>query len=889
MSVRGAVCAAFLLLISKAWAAEPTVAAGATHSLALAADGSVYSWGSDAYGQLGLSRTLFRTQGVTVDLPPAAKVSNAAAGRAHSLAVLGDGSVYSWGDNGSGQLGDGTQAARSLPQKVALAATARRVSSGNDFSVALLQDGTVWDWGMNDNGELGLGKKSSQLTPARIPNLANITQISSGNAHSIALDNAGSIWTWGRNSYGQLGDGAGSQRLTVGKVKLNVTASRVAAGGDASYALDSSGQVWSWGRNDYFQLGDGGSNDRADPALVAGLSKVIALSAGTYGAAAVTQDGKLWLWGGTLQTPTPVTGITSAVDVSMNEQNIDLLLADGSVLALGNNDSGQLGNGTTVRADAFSKAVGLPPMQALATGLQHAMAVSRDGVLWSWGSNASGQLGEARQLERAVPSQIPQLSNVVQIASGDNHALALKADGSVWAWGLNAHGALGDGTEQDKASPVAVIGLPAIKSIYAGGESSAALAVDGTLWTWGSNLSGQLGFDSDTIRYAVKPMQLSTLNSVSSIAVGDRLMLALRRDGTVWAWGENTAGQLGVGDKLPKSGVVQVSGLSNIVAIGAGASHGLAVKADGSVFSWGNGASGQLGNSDSPINQLLPVQVKGLSDIKAVDGGQNYSVAVSNDGKLYTWGANYTGELGLADGNASPTPRLAEGENFASISAGYLHTLALKTDGSAWSFGWNGAGQLGDGTFKDQVTQVGVVNSQLSNFLDLAPNKPRLPIPAGKQPPFLVGTQKLGSNSRLTLSANISLSSFAAGAAGTLANSPTVAAAQVKNSFATSGYNVYVAAVAPGAPATADTAARPVAVYMKTMLASWQAYVGGPMTEYMRGVSENDDKKILVDIVTSTDLSSLLGTQFLIGYGSDADEMLRAGRYRVVYEVTAPR
>jgi len=878
------ILAVFCAALGQAWAAEPAVAAGAAHSLALASDGSVYSWGSDNYGQLGLSRTLFRTQGVTVDLPTASKVASTAAGRAHSLAVLTDGSVFSWGANDSGQLGDGSQTARSLPLPVTLAASAKAVASGSDFSLALLQDGSAWTWGTNDNGELGLGNRTGKLSPARIPNLAAISQIASGNSHSIALDSKGSIWTWGRNSYGQLGDGAGRQRLTVGQVKLSVVATRVAAGGDASFALDTNGQVWAWGRNDYFQLGDGGTNDRADPALVPGLSKVIALSAGTYGTAAVTQDGKLWLWGGSLQTPTPVSGIPAAAEVSMSAQNISLVLADGGLMSLGANDSGQLGNGGTSNSDTFVRALGLPAMQAVATGAQHTLAIARDGVLWSWGSNAGGQLGEARQLEHAVPSLIANLTNVTQIASGDSHSLALKADGSVWAWGLNAHGALGDNSELDRASPVAVTGLPTIKRIVAGGESSAAIAMDGSVWTWGSNLSGQLGFDSESIRYAVKPMQVTTLSDISDIAVGDRLMLALGRDGTVWAWGENTAGQLGIGNKLPKTGVVKVIGLSNVVAIGAGGSHGLAVKADGSIYTWGNGASGQLGNSDSPINQLLPAQVRGLMGIKAVDGAQNSSAALASNGKLYTWGANYTGELGVADGNASTTPRLADGDDFASFSMGYLHALALKTDGSAWSFGWNGAGQLGDGTFKDQATQVGVVNTQLRDFLDLSPSKPRLPIPAGKQPPFLVGTQKLGSNSRLSLSASISLNSFS-----DIVRPTQSAQATAKNSFAATGYNVYVAAVAPGAAATATTAARPAAVFMKTTLANWQAYLGGPMTEYMRGVAEGDDKKIVVDILTSMDISTLLGTQFLIGYGSDADEMVRAGRYRVVYEVTAPR
>lgn len=873
----------FLMALAWAHAADAGVAAGYAHSMALTADGNIYTWGSDYFGQLGQSRTLFRTKGAKVDLPAGVAISTFAAGRGHTLALNTAGDIYTWGQNDSGQLGDGSFTGRSTPAKIAnVKATA--VSAGKAHSVALQADGSVLAWGVNDNAELGNDSDETSKTPVKVLDLPAVKMVKAGYSHTAALDAAGRVWTWGDNSYGQLGDDVYGFYYTAGPVtSLPVKATLIEAGGDATYALDTLGRVWAWGRNDNYQLGNGTLDDSATPILVPGLDKVIAISASRNDVAVVRSDGTFWFWGGdNFPTPTRITGVTGkAVGVSNGELHTLILMADGSILATGSNDSGQLGNGTTTDASGFTTALGLPVVKAVGAGLYHSLALANDGTLYAWGNNAQGELGEAAELEYNVPRLVKNMSGIVQVASGDSHSLALGGDGTVWAWGNNYYGSLGDGSDRDKSTPVKVLGLPAVKLLRAGGNNSAAIASDGSVWTWGANFNGQIGVNSTTVDYYTKPQKVPGLSSVIDMAIGTNFMLALKSDGTVWAWGKNKSGQLGLGDKTQRKAPTQIASLSNVIGIAAGDIHSVALKRDGTVWAWGYGSDGQLGNSDSPDDQLTPALVRNLSGIKSVGAGIYMSGALGSNGRIYTWGSNFDGELGTSETYYTPTPVLADGENFSTISIGGEHTLAVKSDGSLWAFGWNGYGQIGDGTFDDQYSYVGVVNSLVNGFLNLSPSKPSLAVPAGKRPPFLVETNKIGGNLQLSLTSNISLNSFAdAGAGNRLASS---------NNFAASSYNVYVAAIIPGAAATATAPARPVSVYLKTRLASWQPYLGGPITEYLRGVTQSSDQKIVVDILTSTDISSLVGTQFLLGYGADANEMLAAGRYRVVYEVGAPK
>ena len=331
---------------------------------------------------------------------------------------------------------------------------------------------------------------------------------------------------------------------------------------------------------------------------------------------------------------------------------------------------------------------------------------------WGWGWNSYGQLGDgtvttSSPFGKSLPLQVSGLSGVA-VAGGLSHSLVLKSDGTVWAWGYNYDGELGDGTfttalPYGKPLPVQVSGLSGVGAVAAGAWHSLALKSNGTVWAWGGNYSGQLG--DGTLTKRSLPVQVSGLDGVVAVAAGGHHSLALKSDGTIWAWGGNYSGQLGDDVFTNRSLPVQVSGLDGVVvALAAGGHHSLALKSDGTVWTWGDNAYGQLGEGTFR-KRSSPTQVSGLRGVVAVAGGMQYSLALKSNGTVRAWGYNSEGQLG--DGTittSSPSgksrPVHVRGlKGVVAVAAGGWHSLALKSDGTAWAWGYGGDGALGDGTY----------------------------------------------------------------------------------------------------------------------------------------------------------------------------------------------
>jgi len=306
-------------------------------------------------------------------------------------------------------------------------------------------------------------------------------------------------------------------------------------------------------------------------------------------------------------------------------------------------------------------------------------------------------------------------------AAGYSHALALKLDGSVWAWGNNYYGQVGDGTSgngTDKPTPVQVSGLgvgSGVIAVSATYNSSLALKGDGSVWAWGDNTYGQLGDGTGGYGiYKSTPVQVSGLGAgsgVIAISAGEKHFLALKSDGTVWAWGDNSYAQLGDGTSTLRSVPVIVSGLTGGVAIASGKIHSLAVKADGSVWSWGYNGTGALGDG-SNTSKLSPVQVSTMgtgSGVIALTGGYFHTLAIKVDGSVWAWGSNLKGQLGIVSGNTnSPIQVMAPGSGASAVAAARQSSFLLKDDGSVLAWGLNDYGQLGDGTTTNRTTPVPV-------------------------------------------------------------------------------------------------------------------------------------------------------------------------------------
>ena len=343
-----------------------------------------------------------------------------------------------------------------------------RVAAGRDHSLFLNSDGTVWAWGRNDSGQLGDGTTTDRATPAHVLGLDNVVAIASRGSPSFALKSDGTIWAWGANSHGALGDGTTTNRTTPVQVLELDDVVAIAP----SLALRSDGTVWAWGPNGAGQLGDGTitSPGTTIPVQILGLDDVVAIAAGNQHSIALKSDGTVWSWGtntdgfisaGPTTPPVQVFGIDNVVAISLYWGHSLALRSDGTVWAWGLNNRGALGDGTTTFRATPAQVLGINNVVAIASGTHHSIAIQSDGTVWTWGSNSYGLLGDGTIVrESLTPVRVHGLDNVVAIVSGWYHVLALQEnDSAVWAWGYNDRGQLGDGTTVGRNTPVQVLGL----------------------------------------------------------------------------------------------------------------------------------------------------------------------------------------------------------------------------------------------------------------------------------------------------------------------------------------------------------------------------------------------------------------------------------------------
>ena len=696
-----------------------TLYLGDYHSSAITSNGRVFFWGLNKYGQLGDGTTIDRYTPIEIthqfNLKSGEKVISLSLGSYHSSVVTSNGRVFTWGFNVNGQLGDGSTTNKSIPTEITnsfIIYSGDKVVSlylGSNYSSAITLYNRVFTWGNNDNGRLGDGTTTERYVPMEITNQfdigydAKVVSIVLGESHSSAITSNERIFTWGNNDNGKLGDGTTTDRYIPTDItnQFNLENDEkvvnLSLGTVHSSAITSNKRVFTWGLNSVGQLGDGSKNDRYEP-----------------------------------------TEITHQFNLKIGEKITNLSLgyfessaitSKGRIFTWG---SSQL---VPIEMNIFSikiKRIYLPISEStlkLCSGSLYSSLVTTEGRVFSWGLNNYGQIGDGTTTDRYVPTEITNNFNlqagekVVNLAIGREHSSAITSNGRVFSWGRNNYGQLGDGTTTDRYVPTEIThlfnleGSEKVVSIYLGNSFSSAITSNGRVFTWGSNNNGQIGDGTTTDRYVpteiTHQFNLESDEKVISLGLGNNHSSAITSNGRLFTWGENSFGQLGNGSTTATNVPTEITHQFNlqtgdkIVSISLGYLHSSAITSNGRLFTWGANYSGQLGDK-TLTNRHVPKEITYNFDLRSGDKiasvvlGGYHSSAITSNGRIFTWGSNGSGQLGNGTTTNKSIPieityniGIRDNDQVLSLSLGLNHSSAIISSGRISTWGNNTYVDLG--------------------------------------------------------------------------------------------------------------------------------------------------------------------------------------------------
>ena len=349
------------------------------------------------------------------------------------------------------------------------------IASSSGHALAIASDGSLWAWGLNFNGQLGNGTREESLLPIQIGTDTDWVSVAASSGTSVALRADGTLWRWGgywQERYGRIRIGTNHQTSPV-QMGTDTNWASIYAGHGHIVGIRDDGSLWAWGYNQFGQLGDGTTENRATPVQVGTDTDWVSVVATTRRTMAIREDGSLWEWGRDIgfshelseyhTIPVQVGTDTDWSSISLGRSSVVAIKTDGSLWAWGINELGQVGDGTTEHRP-YPVQVGVDTdWETVATGGRNTFAIRTDGTLWGWGSNQFGDLGDGTTESRLYPVQIGVDTDWQHVIASTRRPIAIRTDGSVWSWGQGGYehrgfGFIGDGTQQEnRYSPVKIL------------------------------------------------------------------------------------------------------------------------------------------------------------------------------------------------------------------------------------------------------------------------------------------------------------------------------------------------------------------------------------------------------------------------------------------------
>jgi len=738
-------------------------AANIPHTFALKTNKTLWSWGSNTYGNLGLGLAdgVHRSSPTQVTGGPASGSWNAiAAGYNFAYGVDTSNQLWTWGYNYTGGglgLGVATATNYNTPQRVTKARSFTFLEIGKDS----IQTGAVafdslndeyWSWGGGTMGVGGMQSGTVFSSPSIMPS-SSWKIISIGQSHSVGLKTDGSMWTWGSNNSGQLGTNSTlASRTTPGQIMPGSSFSIVSAGASHSAAIDVTGRLLMWGLNNPGILGLGDGVSRSSPHAVGADKSWTIVSAGVNTTAAVTTTGELWAWGNNTygqlgentdlyisrSSPVQVAGASNVVYLDVGLQRMTYIDSSGRCYYTGNDIYGLSARGTnfdfTLRQtvpfrETLNNMDGSWNMVAMTSTGAYTLAnasqdfgagIKSDGSLWTWGGGSYGQLGNNNVVDSYNSAKKIGDSSWTFVAAAISTAAAIDANGRLFTWGDSISGKTAVGDISRRSSPTQVAGSWSFVTLN--DLNGAGIQTNGTLWTWGSGAFGKIGNVSTISRSS--PVQVGgTWTSVAIVSRSGAAMLGIQ-GGKVYGWGAGGLYMIGgIGSTYTstddRSSPVAISAITydgiSATAIAGSVLGAMAYRlSDGTLWTWGDGTGGALGNN-SQANVTFPSILGQTLSWSNLTVGTTHAAAVRSDGTLWVWGENVSGQLGLGDtfNRSSPT-QVGALTDWVEVVAGSNFTLARKTGGTLWSWGSNLNGQLGSNTTVSRSSPVQVGTSSWS-------------------------------------------------------------------------------------------------------------------------------------------------------------------------------